>query len=181
MLFLQTKWMAVSFLLLLLSVLSWVAVAYFVTSFTLIDYEWYQVHPYLLTPFLLSDPSLHLQMWSHLMSNGSFWLGSLLIVVVVTGKDLYICGLQRDLRPDSSQIIQEVSHHRMTPSSHPVDLLPARVKICLSDSSQAESRAEQGSFPGVELQHTREVRDFDQRLCCCGCGSSGLLLGGQTW
>jgi hypothetical protein len=43
MMFLQTKWMAVSFLILLLSVLSWIAVAYFVTSFTILDYEWYQV------------------------------------------------------------------------------------------------------------------------------------------
>jgi hypothetical protein len=60
------------------------------------------------------------------MSNGSFWLGSLLIVASVTGKDLYICGLQRDLRPDPAQIIQEVR-----PSSHS-DAVPFRCFTCFS-------------------------------------------------
>ena len=43
MIFIQTKWMVVSGLLLVLSVLSWFAVAYFVTNFAILDYEWYQV------------------------------------------------------------------------------------------------------------------------------------------
>jgi hypothetical protein len=47
-------------------------------------------------------------MWSHLMNNGNFWLGSLLIVVTVIGKDLYLCGFQRCFYPTAPQIIQEV-------------------------------------------------------------------------
>jgi hypothetical protein len=43
MMFIQTKWMAISGLLLVLSVLSWFAIAYFVTNFAILDYEWYQV------------------------------------------------------------------------------------------------------------------------------------------
>lgn len=91
MVFIQTKWMSLSLLILFLSVLSWFACAYLVTSFEIVDYEWYQV-------------------WSRLMHNGNFWLGSLVIVVFIIGKDLYICGIQRSLRPNSSQIIQEASY-----------------------------------------------------------------------
>jgi magnesium-transporting ATPase (P-type) len=90
MIFIQTKWMYVHIIIILLSVASWFALAYMITSVLVLDYEWYG-------------------MWSRLMLNGNFWLGSLIIVVVILAKDLYLCGLQRNFDPNSPQIIQEVS------------------------------------------------------------------------
>jgi hypothetical protein len=47
-------------------------------------------------------------MWSHLMNNGNFWLGSLVMVVAVIGKDLCLCSFQRFFYPTAAQTIQEV-------------------------------------------------------------------------
>lgn len=90
MIFIQTKWNYIHVVIIALSVGSWFALAYMVTSVLILDYEWFEI-------------------WSRLMKNGNFWLGSLLIVVVVLAKDLYLCGLQRNFDPNSPQIIQELT------------------------------------------------------------------------
>jgi hypothetical protein len=48
------------------------------------------------------------QIWRKLLGEGNFWLGLLIIVFVLIGKDLYLSGLQRNFDPSSAQIVQEV-------------------------------------------------------------------------
>lgn len=101
MIFIQTKWMFVNVVFIVASVASWFGIAYLVTNVELVDYEWYQI-------------------WGRLMYNGNFWLGSLIIVFVVIGKDLYLCGLQRNFDPNSPQIIQEIS--LLKPGANSIDV-----------------------------------------------------------
>mmetsp|Transcript_9092 Transcript_9092/g.13680 ORF Transcript_9092/g.13680 Transcript_9092/m.13680 type:complete len:1228 (+) Transcript_9092:73-3756(+) len=89
MVLIQSKWMLVNVIFVVASVASWFGIAYLVTNVELVDYEWYQI-------------------WSRLMYNGNFWLGSLIIVFVILGKDLYVLGIQRSFLPKSPQIIQEI-------------------------------------------------------------------------
>jgi hypothetical protein len=44
-----------------------------------------------------------------LMSDGSFWLTLLLIVTTISGKDVYMCGLERNFNYKAHHIIQEVT------------------------------------------------------------------------
>lgn len=93
------------------------------------------------------------------MHNGNFWLGSLLIVVFIIGKDLYICGFQRSFYPSAALIIQEVGIYPVTYAAivSPLPFLPfSPLKIYLLDM-QAESCPERPTFPGLELQYKREV------------------------
>jgi len=93
--------MFVNVVFIVASVASWFGIAYLVTNVELVDYEWYQI-------------------WGRLMYNGNFWLGSLIIVFVVIGKDLYLCGLQRNFDPNSPQIIQEIS--LLKPGANSIDV-----------------------------------------------------------
>lgn len=89
MYFFQKRWQMAHILVILASVLSWWAIAYICTSVTLIDYEWYHI-------------------WNRLMYNGSFWLGMLLLVCGIIGKDILVEGLSREIAPTQEQIVQEV-------------------------------------------------------------------------
>ena len=48
------------------------------------------------------------QIWLELLTNSSFWLTILLLIVVVVGKDFYICGLERNFNFKAHQILQEI-------------------------------------------------------------------------
>lgn len=89
MCFIQTAWHWVEVVVILLSILSWVAVAYAVDAVVLVDYDFYQV-------------------WSRLLSNGTFWMGLLILIVIINGKDIYVCGLSRSFDPRAYHVIQEV-------------------------------------------------------------------------
>jgi hypothetical protein len=47
-------------------------------------------------------------MWGRLLANGSFWLGLLLLIGLIIGKDVYLNGLQRSFDPKAPHVIQEV-------------------------------------------------------------------------
>ncbi len=42
------------------------------------------------------------------MSNGSFWLTLIMLVLIVMAKDVYVCGLERNFNFKPQHIIQEV-------------------------------------------------------------------------
>jgi hypothetical protein len=72
-----------------LSIASYFATVSFITSFILLDFNFYQV-------------------WNRLLGNGSFWLTVILITMLVTAKDIYISGLERNFNFKPWHIIQEV-------------------------------------------------------------------------
>ena len=90
MIFIQTKWMPIHFLVIFLSILLWFVVGFTITSIVTLDYEWNEI-------------------WFKLLGQGNFWLGMIIIIYVIIGKDLYLNGLQRNFDPTSAQIVQEVS------------------------------------------------------------------------
>lgn len=49
-----------------------------------------------------------IQVWSRLLSSGTFWMGLLLLIVVINGKDVYMCALGRSFDPKPYHVIQEV-------------------------------------------------------------------------
>jgi hypothetical protein len=108
MIFVQTKWLPVHYLVIFLSIGSWFAVAYLITNISVVDYEWYQVSEHFYLTFPVLKYTSPLQVWTQLLGRGNFWLGCLIIIFVIIGKDLYLCGLQRNFDPTSPQIIQEV-------------------------------------------------------------------------
>jgi hypothetical protein len=48
------------------------------------------------------------QVWSRLLHSGTFWMGLLLLIAVISGKDVYMCALGRSFDPKPFQVIQEV-------------------------------------------------------------------------
>lgn len=42
------------------------------------------------------------------MANGSFWLTIIMLVAIITAKDVYVCGLERNFNFKPQHIIQEV-------------------------------------------------------------------------
>lgn len=73
----------------LLSIGLWFATAFFINSFTLLDFDWYEI-------------------FNRLVMNGTFWMTLLLLVVAVYAKDLYLYGLERDMNFQPYHILQEV-------------------------------------------------------------------------
>lgn len=89
MMIVQTKWMPIHILVIALSIALWFIVGFVITSVVVLDYEWHEI-------------------WWHLLAQGNFWLGMIIITYVIIGKDLYMNGLQRNFDPNSAQIVQEV-------------------------------------------------------------------------
>lgn len=61
----------------------------FITSFRLLDYSFFML-------------------FTRLLSNPSFWLTLLLLIVIVNAKDIYIAGLERNFNFKPEHIIQEI-------------------------------------------------------------------------
>ena len=89
MCFIQYRWKSLHFFALILSIMSWVVIAYLVTNWIWLDYDWYQI-------------------WPQLLNYKNFWIGLLLICTVVVGKDVYLCGLRRSFDPSPAIIVQEL-------------------------------------------------------------------------
>lgn len=47
-------------------------------------------------------------MWSRLLGTGAFWLTVLLLTMLITAKDIYVSGLERNFNFKPWHIIQEV-------------------------------------------------------------------------
>ena len=50
------------------------------------------------------------QTWSRLLQTGTFWLCLLVLVTMVSIKDMFIVGMQRAFTTDPRLILQEVSY-----------------------------------------------------------------------
>ncbi len=77
MFFIQHRWYPVSIVVLFLSIASWFMIAYIISSFYSIDFDWFTV-------------------WYGCMGSPNFWLGLFLMVTVVIAKDVYVSGLDRN-------------------------------------------------------------------------------------
>lgn len=89
MFFLQTQWLSIHHIVLISSVLLWYIVAFFITSFASLDYEFYYI-------------------WIALMKNPVFWLSLLVVTMLVVLKDVLVTSFLRFYFPSNAQIIQEV-------------------------------------------------------------------------
>jgi phospholipid-transporting ATPase len=89
MFFIQYRWKSLHVASILMSIASWVVIAYIVTNIIWVDYDWFQI-------------------WAVLLTYRNFWIGLLLICTIVVGKDLYLCGLKRSFDPTSAIIVQEL-------------------------------------------------------------------------
>lgn len=89
MFFIQYRWKFLHILSVLLSILSWIVIAYLVTNLIKIDYDWYKI-------------------WPQLLEYQNFWTGLVLICTVIIGKDMYLCGLRRSFDPSPATIVQEL-------------------------------------------------------------------------
>ena len=89
MFFLQTQWLSIHHIVLISSVLLWYIVAFFITSFASLDYEFYYI-------------------WIALMKNPVFWLSLLVVTMLVVLKDVLVTSVLRFYFPSNAQIIQEV-------------------------------------------------------------------------
>lgn len=92
MIFIQHRWYPFSVLMIVLSILSWFLLAYLINIVIWIDFEFYML-------------------WNNLLGNPTFWLGLLLIVFIIFGKDLYMSALGRYFHPSNAQTLQSVSHY----------------------------------------------------------------------
>lgn len=91
----QSRWTSIHFLAIIFSIISWFAAAFFISSFLLLDYNWYQL-------------------FKSLMVNGTFWLTVIYLVSIIAMKDIYIAAWFRCFRYTPLHIIQEVTftpHH----------------------------------------------------------------------
>lgn len=117
----QCEWYSLSVLVLVLSFGSWIGVAYIVSSSTAIDYDYYFVSAHSFDFLCSWDHTTHLaliiflarnaQTWSRLLQTGTFWLCLLVLVTMVSIKDLFIVGMQRAFTTDPRLILQEVLHN----------------------------------------------------------------------
>uniref|UniRef100_A0A7S3HLE4 Phospholipid-transporting ATPase n=2 Tax=Spumella elongata TaxID=89044 RepID=A0A7S3HLE4_9STRA len=89
MLKIQCEWYLTSVVVILLSFGSWIGVGYIVSATTSIDYDYHFT-------------------WSRLLQTGTFWLALLLLVVMISIKDLFITALIRDTTKDPRLILQEL-------------------------------------------------------------------------
>lgn len=84
----QNRWYPWSISWIILSIAFWFGIAFIATSFIGIDYDWYMI-------------------WTRLMVNGDFWLGLLLMVTVVMGKDIYLGAIWKNFYPTRLQLLQK--------------------------------------------------------------------------
>lgn len=87
--FIQSRWYWFNLVVLAASILVYFASLYFITSFTLLDYNFYHV-------------------WSRLLQTGTFWLTLFLLVTIVFAKDVYFSGMERSFNFKPVHIIQEM-------------------------------------------------------------------------
>lgn len=90
MCFIQQRWYPLSILVVILSVLSWYGIAALDSVIILIDYDFHGV-------------------FGRLLANPAYWLSTLLMVVVVAAKDIYISAAARNFHPTNLHILQAVS------------------------------------------------------------------------
>jgi len=88
-LFIQHRWYPLSVFFIFLSISSWFLLAYMINIVIWIDFEFYML-------------------WNKLLINPSFWLGLLLIVFIIFGKDLYMSALARYFHPTNAETLQSV-------------------------------------------------------------------------
>ncbi len=86
----QTNWHWLHVVVSVLSVGSWVGVAYVVTNTILVDFDFYFV-------------------WIHSLNGGSFWLALLVICTMIWVKDVALAYVQRFGFYTNVHIMQEVS------------------------------------------------------------------------
>eukprot|EP01041_Mallomonas_annulata_P003040 gene3040-5957_t len=98
--FMQARYVSVHFIAIFCSILLWWLVAFAWESIIIFkfDPDWYQI-------------------WSHLMKNGSFWMGLLLMITAVGLKDLYLAAVERENSPKPHHIVQEVRGLNLTTAS----------------------------------------------------------------
>jgi magnesium-transporting ATPase (P-type) len=87
--FLQSNWYWLNYIIIALSVGSWFVVAYIITNVLFIDYNWFHL-------------------FDKLTVNPIYWLTVLLLVTLITAKDLYISSLERYFNYKPYHILQEI-------------------------------------------------------------------------
>eukprot|EP01038_Epipyxis_sp_PR26KG_P007375 gene7375-10046_t len=100
MFFIQARWYWFNYVIIFFSIGIYFTVAFFITSFTSLDYNWYQV-------------------FTRLVGTGSFWLTLLLLLVIVVAKDIYVAGLDRNFNFKPEHIIQEMEVANVLSSIQP--------------------------------------------------------------
>jgi len=93
MLKIQVEWYWMSILVIFLSIISWVFIAWIVNLSKVIDGEFYKL-------------------WNRLLGSGMFWLTLLLVVVMISMKDLLVSSINRFYYYDPSYILQELSVYK---------------------------------------------------------------------
>jgi len=123
---LQTEWYSVSILIVLLSIGAWIACAYGVTDsdeYRLLDYDFYNI-------------------WERLLQSGMYWLNVLLLVVLISMKDVAIGALHRFVYFDSRLLLQEMRAFQL--GHHSPDAIPDAEY----EAEQAEVGAASSKSPG---------------------------------
>jgi magnesium-transporting ATPase (P-type) len=89
LLFFQNRWDRFQAFFLVLSIGTWFAVAFAVSSLILVDYDWFQV-------------------FHHACANPNFWLGVIWLLSVIVMKDTFMVAVRRQFYPTPPMIIQEM-------------------------------------------------------------------------
>lgn len=94
---------SLNIVIMVLSSASWFGVAYGVSAFVQVDYEWYKVRS---TDVATVDNNV--QLWNQLMRQSAFWLALAIIVAIVLTKDFYFITLKNMFNPSDTLIVMEV-------------------------------------------------------------------------
>lgn len=85
----QSRWTNYHFIAIFFSIISWFATAFFISSFTFLDYNWYNL-------------------FQQLNTNANFWLTVILLVTLILCKDFYINAWTRAFNCTPLHVVQEV-------------------------------------------------------------------------
>jgi Phospholipid-translocating P-type ATPase C-terminal len=85
----QSRWTNYHALAIFFSIISWFATAFFISSFTFLDYNWYNL-------------------FHQINTNANFWLTVICLVTLILCKDFYINAWTRAFHPTPLHVVQEV-------------------------------------------------------------------------
>lgn len=122
-LFMQSNWHQFHVAIIILSFIMWFVVAFFITSFTWVDYDWYEVFLYL-------------------TGNPAFWLSIFFMATAIIAKDLFICAWKRYFCFNPVHILQEmqlIDYLRRDTTQNPMSKLLPNLDIeMISTTSEVE-------------------------------------------
>ena len=117
--FIQSRYYWANFLIIFLSLLFMYIVGFIIQSSQYLDANWF---PSLFTITLGSD---------------SYWIGLVLLITIVNGKDVYVAALERTFNYKPHHIIQEIEAKNLQSAHHVISSDPEALEVEMGRSSRA--------------------------------------------